>query len=113
MSKNKFTPGPWEYGKATNYEGFYIAPKGTLPTLAGCERFGKNMTVCCFNFPGETEANARLIAAAPELLEALENLVETVEQARTAKFFNWQSGSHTAMMIGNARAAIAKAKGEQ
>ena len=67
---SQHTPGPWEYGIASNYDGFYIAPLGRLPTLAACERFGKSMTIDCFNFPGETEANARLIAAAPDLLEA-------------------------------------------
>jgi len=96
----KFTPGPWEYGVATNYEGFYIAPLGTLPTLAGCERFGKKMTVSCFNFLGETEANARLIATAPELLQAAQKaLDECVDLIATE--------------AGNAlEAAIAKATGK-
>ena len=69
------TPGSWEYGIANNYEGFYIAPKGTLPTLAAVERCDhKSMTVSCFNFPGETEANARLIAATPDLLDSCKEL---------------------------------------
>ena len=76
---NKHTPGPWEYRPAMNYIGFSIAPLGTLPTLAAVERCGDCMTVTCFNFPGNTEANARLIAAAPELLTALENLLAWAE----------------------------------
>jgi hypothetical protein len=55
---------PWEYGKARNYEGFYIAPQGTLPTLAAVERCGDRLNIQCFNFPGQTEANARLIVRA-------------------------------------------------
>jgi FAD/FMN-containing dehydrogenase len=67
------TPGPWEHQPALNYVGFSIAPRGTLPTLAAVERprgEPKTITVKCFNFPGETEANARLIATSPELLDA-------------------------------------------
>lgn len=68
----KHTPGPWEYRPAMHYSGYCVAPLGTLPTLAACERFGESMTITCFNFPGSTEANARLMAAAPDMLEALE-----------------------------------------
>lgn len=69
-----FTPGPWEYFPARNYNGFAIAPKGTLPTLAAVERIGVGRIVVeSFNYPGHEEANARLIAAAPELLEALQS----------------------------------------
>ncbi len=67
------TSGPWEYGPALNYEGFYIAPRGTRPTLAAVQKHRdspETMDVACFNFPGDTEANARLIASAPSLLEA-------------------------------------------
>lgn len=70
----KHTPGPWQYRRANNYEGFAIFPVATLPSLASCERFGEKMTIDCFNFPGQTEANARLIAAAPDLLEALQGM---------------------------------------
>lgn len=70
----KHTPGPWTYQPASNYVGYSISPRGTLPTLAAVERpvGGELLTIEAFNFPGETEANARLIAAAPELLEALQ-----------------------------------------
>lgn len=72
---SKHIPGPWGILAANNYNGFAIAPMGTLPTLAAVERMAGNkdlITINCFNFPGETKANARLIAAAPELLELLE-----------------------------------------
>ena len=52
-----------------------------------------------------TKANARLIAAAPELLEALEGMVRLleVEDARLANFGE----------VDRARAALAKATGDQ
>jgi hypothetical protein len=54
---------------------------------------------------GNAEADARLIAAAPELLEALQAMVKTWEEG-----FNYSDAQNE---IGNARAAIAKATGEQ
>jgi hypothetical protein len=66
------TPGQWEYGPAQNYTGFYIAPRGTLPTLASVERCGVTSNVQVHNFPGKTEANAAYIAAAnPQTILAL------------------------------------------
>lgn len=70
------TPGPWRYGYANNYDGFYIAPDVSLPTLAAVQVDGRANV---FNFPGQTEANARLIAAAPELLEAAREGLLSVE----------------------------------
>lgn len=66
MSEVKHTPGPWRYGAASLYDGFYIAPDARLPTLAAVH-----------NFPGHAEANARLIAAAPELLSALKDAMRS------------------------------------
>lgn len=51
---------------------------------------------------GEGQANAHLIAAAPDLLEALAEVVEWLEL-----------GDHAGPMHSKARAAIAKARGEQ
>ena len=50
----------------------------------------------------EMHANANLIAAAPDLLEALSEVVEWLEH-----------GDHAGPMHSKARAAIAKAKGEE
>lgn len=124
---NSWTPGPWEYGIATNYNGFYIAPKGTLLTLAALERpvGGCTLTIECFNFPGETEANARLIAASPDLYEALKNLtaqcVEDFGDGRGGDLPDWPDeetvcDSKTALTFGDirrAQAALAKAEGRE
>lgn len=69
--KPMWTKGPWRYGRAGNYEGFFIAPDCRLPTLAAVQVSGR---VEVFNFPGQTEANACLMAAAPDLAEALTKL---------------------------------------
>jgi hypothetical protein len=50
--------------------------------------------------PEETEANARLIAAAPELLQVAEDFI------LLADLHDWEGAA-----IDNARAVIAKAKG--
>jgi hypothetical protein len=50
-----------------------------------------------------TEANARLIAAAPDLLEALKVLADYLDE---------RSGDNECRPLENARAAIAKATGE-
>ena len=75
----KHTSGPWRYGTASNYCGFYVAPENCMPTLAAVERpagSGRSTIVTVHNFPGETEANARLIAASPELFEACVEALE-------------------------------------
>ena len=83
---SNFTPGPWLITEATNNQEYEVLD-WWLRTI-------------CF-VKGKPE-NAVLIAAAPELLEALENLERT---AGLPAMVN--NPSRVA-----ARAAIAKAKGE-
>lgn len=85
----KHTKEPWEYGKANNYDGFYIAPRGTLPTMVSVERCGGNVKVECFNFPGETEDVARRIVSCVNALagynpEKVEELVKAAEELKYA-----------------------------
>lgn len=65
--KTKHTPGPWE---AVIYDGPFDQPliksgHGTIGRLHGME-------------DRQHEANAKLVAAAPELLEALQDLLKGV-----------------------------------
>lgn len=52
---SKFTKGEWEYGKNGKFPFWYVGVKGTTRYLATVDK----------------EANARLIAAAPEMYELL------------------------------------------
>lgn len=79
MGEQKHTPGPWEH------LGNIILQNGR--SIALVHRQGEELL-----------ANARLMASAPELLEALEGLLH-----KKGSFEN---------AIATANAAIAKAKGE-
>lgn len=85
---SKHTPGPWAFVQGGSGDfptwNVRIATRGviTLPPTASMETM---------------DADARLIAAAPELLEALRPIAER--------------GEISAKIIAKARAAIAKAEG--
>jgi hypothetical protein len=68
MSQFKGTPGPWRLEITHDMERINIhAPE--MMQLATVRRFRSGWPI------GETEANARLIAAAPDLLQACELLL--------------------------------------
>lgn len=74
MANNQHTPGPWKIAARDQY-GIFIAPFGMNTTLI-CARKGG------LDLPNEEiEANARLIAAAPELLDALKEAIEIAREA--------------------------------
>lgn len=98
MSKKAFTPGPWEVGWKKNpllfpfiwqENGFAIAEMCGKPI----ERLADTATtVAClsdFAEPEKVLANANLIAAAPEMYEALKKLKECLENffGKTEKDF--------------------------
>lgn len=89
---SKWTPGPWDV--YDNGDGIRI--DGAEITLAFIDGDYRDQDYSI------QMANARLIASAPDLLEALDALVNSADNP--AQFFD--------AVIG-ARAAIAKAKGER
>ena len=92
------TPGPWFN---------YIAPHGTRHILPCAEPTLGTVQICTFNGSahrkqGEEEANANLIAAAPDLLAALRLVTNDPSL-----------GQLMGVTIASLRAAIAKAKGSK
>ena len=97
---NKHTPGPWT--AISDPLHFYSL---TTIIIAGNVLGGipqVRIDVGGKSDIAELEANARLIAAAPDLLEALENIADIVAD-------EW--GTHRPCVM-RAYAAIAKARGE-
>jgi hypothetical protein len=109
---NKHTPGPWTFSKSDMFGDlrFYVAQSDAAPYTPN---FSDVATLIAETVPSERqyiqEANARLIAAAPELLEALHTLVLVV--GLTA--FKYE-GQRAVLQesVNLARAAITKATGE-
>lgn len=84
MSEVKYTPGPWIPDRW--YLGWYVSAPGDYPgtsrkTIAECREATLSPMM-----RHQCEANARLIAAAPELLKAL----RTLEMAANAD--GWPDG---------------------
>lgn len=97
MSQNKHTPGPWSWGK--DRCGLYGS--GPDNEVLRYERYEGMWLHYCES----KNANANLIAAAPDLLQALDDLLRDAEDPMdkaTTEYFRKQ-----------ARAAMAKARGEQ
>jgi len=92
MSEPKFTPGPWG-----NVDFALSNEIGTLknPLIAVVQ------SRHC-DSPDELRANAHLIAAAPDLYEALEELLTFVQAHNGGEL----------MRVEDARAALRKARGE-
>ena len=101
MGKSKFTPGPWEYDE----HGQFIHKNGDLSRrIADIRGYGwlslvKGMEPAA----KELNSNAALIAAAPDLYEALEKIA-------TKSLPNPAPGQK---IIKLAEVALAKARGEK
>lgn len=106
-TQTKHTPGPWFI------VGWEIHDRTTYFNTHGV-RTGETPNSICALHPmpcDNVDANARLIAAAPELLEALEHFIAFYSDENS----NVYKGSMPVFLRGvrnEARAAIAKAKGE-
>ena len=96
---NKFTPGPWEHKKDGDGE-WRVRQKGSVKKVFG----GTTERPVCEVV--NTIADARLIAAAPDLLEALENLLKAFDGAFAGTY-----GRGPLYIAANS--AIIKARGQQ
>ena len=108
----KHTPGRWFADAKGN---IWRRPPSDLYQNGGSVAGDKPLAFAFVGWHGENdtgypvEANARLIAAAPELLEALQELCEIVEDAIEQK----SAKDLDSFTLQLARAAIAKATGAQ
>lgn len=99
-TKAAHTPGPWtldehRYVRADVYRD---ASRGTWPAICVVRPWPSTWT---FLHEAESTANANLIAAAPDLMKAVQEAL-----------LSMTDGSYIPESIGLARAAIAKATGE-
>jgi hypothetical protein len=101
---NKHTPGPWKVGSRSNGE-FYKR------NIAGAD--GYHVALTSSREDAEVEANARLIAAAPELLEALRELQTIVNLAIADGDWIVDGACDPDACMMRAEDLIAKATGEQ
>jgi hypothetical protein len=98
------TPGPWQATPNIEYGSY--GPTWTI-------RFDKQKVVAGISGAGlhcgreQAEANARLIAAAPDLLDLLETAIARVELA------NAEGNPILSAWLPDAKAAAARVRGEQ
>ena len=102
---SKHTAGPWEFNKELNLI------RDTVTRVTICENVAPMPFKRALWTP-EHEANARLIASAPMLLSALQNLVgEGAQHEVTCD--QSEHDEDSACIYCEARAAIAKAEGKE
>ncbi len=107
--KNTFTPGPWYWANYGDSEMLISETKHRPVVL--CAGKGVIMTSVdgILNPVSNDNANARLIAAAPELLHALKDVVYFIENPDdNPPVKEWVKG-----ILSQANEAIAKAEGAQ
>jgi hypothetical protein len=97
------TPGPWESHNNIGRKGKTGVVADGAPCIIAIMGNGKE-------WPALAQANAALISAAPELLEALKRLVMAFEQGGT---LYTEKGRTLYTEIRDAKAAIAKAEGRE
>jgi len=108
---NGHTPGPWKIRRASNLQIPLRNSVFCLEDEADELNIGLVSTWADDKEDAvEAEANARLIAAAPDLLEALEDIAN--DYAERFDMDSQSTNPGMKVVVENARAAIAKAKGQ-
>jgi hypothetical protein len=106
-TETKHTPGPWYFHANEYHDGnktFWVGNGEYV--VFDCSTYS-----CKEMFFPPNLANARLICAAPEMLEALEALLDFVNSIDTIRVMDQKGFLPTCIV--NSKLAIAKAKGEQ
>ena len=97
MTKTKFTPGPWTVARIHSNGNWLSMIVGDCKPIA-------EVNCDCLE-----ASNAHLIAAAPELYNALEKAVEDYGKPGGP----WNDPSEPGTWLAMAQAALAKARGEE
>ena len=98
--RNTHTPGPW------TLDPISLEVRADSRRIAAVAIPGRFGTSTLFDVP-TADANAALIAAAPDLLAAVRDLLREVEHDASHE----PGPVHPKSLIGRARAAIARAEG--
>lgn len=101
MSKMSHTPGPWMRDRESGFDCDVRAANGRKIASVNVQNQPKSKEGWALR-KKENEANACLIAAAPELLEALQSIIDSMDRGHAVILVP---------LVANARAAIAKATG--
>ncbi len=107
-NKTKHTPGPWNVGKHYTSDQDVGLYDSVVHSLAGYQV--ANVTDGLVVGNEEAKANGRLIAASPDMLQALESILE-IEALRTKDCNVGNVGALTELLrdiAGTARTAIDK-----
>lgn len=108
MSESKHTPGPWTLDAGKHR--MWICRVGNNPDDPEIWSAHENKEGIPWPF-GDKHADALLIAAAPDMLEALKDALLCMESATKIRDPNWDGSATLTSPIGVARTAIAKAEG--
>lgn len=107
MSAPAFTPGPWRIAKRGEDEAFYVVERDE-PNEPSRHAY-RVAHVLDYNELQQNAANACLIAAAPDLVEALDEMLrEFGVDGHGAEFEDGEC-----RVVDRARAALAAATGER
>lgn len=103
---NKHTPGPWhrdKYGNVVDSNGERVVMRSVAVACSGSDEY-----------IARAESNTDLATAAPDLLEALEQITNVYASMRESLSIKYASDGWSAetLSIDLARAAIAKARGQ-
>lgn len=102
MTEETYTPGPWHLVCIC---GDGVTTISTVnPEGRSDKEVDEGSVLSCSEWISVSEQDARLMAAAPELLEALRDAMECLEMENPLAY---------KMQISKAKAAISKAQGEK
>lgn len=100
-----FTPGPWSYEYDEDFERYNVyGPPGSRPVIDNPDG---ELIICDIEIRDTAEADARLMAAAPDLLAGVQALFAWIDdRSPDKKAAGWYAAENAL------KAAIAKATGE-